>query len=147
MPAKSPLPQRPVVGIGIVLIKNDQVLLVQRGRAPNAGQWSLPGGKQELGETAHQAARRELREETGLECGALVLAGYADAIHHDEMGNIDFHYTILDFAAPYIGGEAVAGDDAARLSWVREDELETYGVWKIAQQIIRNAFIVLDQNF
>lgn len=143
---KSPHPQRPAVGIGIVLIKDDRVLLVQRGRPPNAGQWSLPGGKQELGETAHEAARRELREETGLECGTLVLAGYADAIHHDEMGNIDYHYTILDFAGPYLGGEAVAGDDAARLTWVREDELDAYGVWSLAQQIIRTAFTLIGKN-
>lgn len=146
MPDKSPHPQRPAVGIGIVLIKDDRVLLVQRGRPPNAGQWSLPGGKQELGETAHEAARRELREETGLNCGTLVLAGYADAIHRDEMGHIDYHYTILDFAAPYLGGEAVAGDDAAQLAWVREDELEAYGVWSIAQKIIRTAFMLVGKN-
>ncbi|MDE2459542.1 MAG: NUDIX domain-containing protein, partial [Rhodospirillales bacterium] len=71
----SSYPTAPKVGIGIVLLKDDEVLLVRRGKPPAAGSWSLPGGKQELGETAEEAARRELREETGLECGPMVLAG------------------------------------------------------------------------
>ncbi|MDE2240088.1 MAG: NUDIX hydrolase, partial [Rhodospirillales bacterium] len=94
-------PTAPKVGIGIVLLKDDQVLLVRRGKPPGAGQWSLPGGRQELGETAEETARRELFEETGLRCGKLVLAGHADSIHRDAEGKIEFHYTILDFASRY----------------------------------------------
>lgn len=116
----SGLPTRPYVGIGIILLRGDDVLLIKRGKPPGLGRWSLPGGRQELGETAEAAARRELREETGLVCGELRLAGYADAIHRDAQGRIEFHYTILDFCGLYAGGTARAGDDAADIAWARD---------------------------
>lgn len=132
-------PSAPKVGIGIVLIKNDEVLLVRRGKPPGVGQWSLPGGKQELGETAEETARRELREETGLECGPLVLAAHVDSIHRDARGRIEFHYTILDFAARYVGGEAVAGDDVREVAWARPEEFDRYELWSEARRIIAAA--------
>lgn len=136
----SSYPTAPKVGIGIVLIRDDQVLLVQRGKPPGVGSWSLPGGKQELGETAEETARRELWEETGLECGPLFLAGHVDSIHRDADGGIEFHYTILDFTARYTGGEAVAGDDVLEVAWAHPDEFETYNLWDEARRIIAAAF-------
>ena len=117
-------PARPMVGIGVVLLRADTVLLIRRGRAPSLGQWALPGGAQELGETAEAAARRELREESGLQAGPMTLAAHVDSIHPDEGGAIRYHYTILDFAARWVGGEPVAGGDAtdavfAPLYWNR----------------------------
>ena len=76
-------PARPLVGIGIIVLRADAVLLVRRGRPPSEGKWSLPGGAQKLGETAEAAARRELFEETGLQVGALRLVAHADSIHPD----------------------------------------------------------------
>lgn len=136
----SSYPTTPKVGIGIVLLRNDEVLLARRGKPPGAGLWSLPGGKQELGETAEAAARRELFEETGLHCGPLVLAGHVDSIHRNAEGKIEFHYTILDFAARYIGGEPVAGDDVREVTWARADEFDHYALWKEARRMIEAAF-------
>ena len=133
----------PKIGVGIILIKNDQVLLVQRANPPGAGKWSLPGGKQELGETAMQTARRELREETGLECGELTLAGYVDSIHHDETGRIIFHYTILDFAARYVGGTPAPSDDVLDVAWASPHEFDAYELWDEAKRLITTAFTLL----
>jgi ADP-ribose pyrophosphatase YjhB (NUDIX family) len=128
------------VGIGVILRRGAEVLLIRRGKAPERGAWALPGGSQELGETVEQAARRELREETGLECGELTLVGYADSIHHDAEGRILYHYTILDFGARYIGGDATPGDDATDIAWVRADEFDDYDLWHGARRVIRAAF-------
>ncbi len=119
-------PQRPLVGIGVVLLKPGEVLLIRRGREPAQGQWSFPGGAQRLGETAEAAARRELLEETGLQAGPLVLAAYADSIHRDDAGAIRFHYTILDFCGAWGGGEARAGGDAADVVWAPLHDLERF---------------------
>jgi 8-oxo-dGTP diphosphatase len=129
-------PSRPIVGIGIVVLKGDSVLLVRRGNPPNAGSWTLPGGAQELGETAAEAARRELKEETGLEVGELHLAAAVDSIRRDETGRVQFHYTIVDFACAWQGGEPVARSDAREAIWVPLERLGEYGLWREAHRVI-----------
>jgi ADP-ribose pyrophosphatase YjhB (NUDIX family) len=121
-------PQRPIVGIGVVLCRPGHVLLIRRGRAPAVGQWSFPGGAQRLGETAEAAARRELREETGLEAGPLQLVTYADSIHRDSNGRLRFHYTILDFCGAWQHGEPRAGGDAADVAWAPVHALERFAL-------------------
>ncbi len=135
-------PNHPMVGIGVVLLKprsNDApaaVLLVRRGKPPAMGSWSLPGGAQELGETAEHAARRELAEETGLTAGPLLLAANVDSIHHDADGRIQFHYTILDFAGLWETGEPVAGGDVTEAVFARLDDLARFDLWSEAHRVI-----------
>jgi len=142
---KRDYPIRPLVGIGVVLLKppsattTGAVLLVRRGKPPAMGQWSLPGGAQDLGETAEQAARRELAEETGLSCGPLILAANVDSIHRDAAGRVQYHYTILDFAGCWQGGVPVAGSDVTDALFVPLDGLDRYGLWSEAHRVIDTA--------
>lgn len=129
-------PLRPIVGIGVAVLRPGAVLLVRRGKPPNAGAWSLPGGAQELGETAEAAARRELLEESGLAVGALRLAGNVDSIHRDADGRVRYQYTILDFAARWRGGDPVAGGDVTEAVWADFESLDGYDLWSEAIRII-----------
>lgn len=134
-------PSRPIVGIGIVVLRpcdggDVEVLLVRRGKPPNIGTWTLPGGAQELGETAEEAARRELAEETGLVVGTLHLAANVDNIQRDESGRIRYHYTIIDFAARWDGGTAVAGGDVTEAKWAPLDQLDAFSLWREAHRVI-----------
>ena len=122
-------PTRPFVGIGIVVIKGDQVLLCRRGKPPNVGSWTLPGGAQDVGETCETAARRELMEETGLSVGDLHFCAHVDTLRRDDDGRVRFHYTILDFAALWTGGEPIAGSDVSAVQWAPLDALDPYDLW------------------
>lgn len=129
-------PPRPIVGIGVAVLRPDAVLLVRRGKAPNAGSWSLPGGAQELGETAETAARRELLEEAGLEVGPLLLAANVDSIERDADGRVRYHYTIIDFAARWISGTPIAGSDVTDAVWASFDQFDRYELWDEARRVI-----------
>lgn len=131
-------PARPIVGIGIVVLRADPpaVLLVRRGKPPNLGSWTLPGGAQELGETAEAAARRELAEETGLQVGPLYLAANVDIIQPDPDGRIRYHYTIIDFAAAWDSGALQAGDDAAEAIWAPLAQLDDHVLTSEVRRVI-----------
>lgn len=131
-------PQRPLVGIGVAVLRPvaPAVLLVRRGKPPHEGSWSLPGGAQELGETAEAAARRELEEETGLRVGDLHLAANVDSIHRDPDGRVRYHYTIIDFAAVWAGGTPTAGGDVTEAVWAPLDALESFALWSEAHRVI-----------
>jgi ADP-ribose pyrophosphatase YjhB (NUDIX family) len=104
---------RPEVAVGAVAVRDDALLLVRRGRGPAAGEWSVPGGRVEPGETLHAAVVRELLEETGLEVVVDRFLGWVERI------GVDFHFVILDFAVTVLGDTPpVAGDDAAEVMWV-----------------------------
>jgi ADP-ribose pyrophosphatase YjhB (NUDIX family) len=129
-------PDRPWVGIGVIAFRGDEVLLVRRRKPPRLGSWSLPGGAQHLGEGAQQAARRELREETGIEVGPLLLADVIDAVTTDAAGRVRFHYTIVDYAGHWLAGEARAGDDVSEVAWARIGVLPAYDLTMEATAVI-----------
>ena len=132
-------PDRPWVGIGCVVFRGEQVLLVRRGKPPRIGSWSLPGGAQHVGETAEDAARRELHEEAGVKVGPMVLAIVVDAISHDDDGRALYHYTIIDFAAVWIAGEARAGDDVSEVTWAAPEDFAAYDLTPATHRAIAAA--------
>lgn len=130
-------PDRPIVGVGVVVWRGEHVLLIQRGKAPRLGEWSIPGGAQELGETVEGAGRREVLEETGIEIDVTGFLAVVDAIRPDDEGRIRSHYTLIDFSAEWVAGDLRPGDDAADCRWVHPDELPAYGLWDETLRIIR----------
>lgn len=130
-------PPRPIIGVGTVVWSGEKVLLVRRGRPPRRGQWSLPGGAQHLGETMAEAARREVREEAGIE---IVLddepIATIDLIERDPGGGVRFHYTLIDFTAEAVPGDLRPGDDADDAGWFDLDELPSLGLWSETVRII-----------
>jgi ADP-ribose pyrophosphatase YjhB (NUDIX family) len=129
-------PTRPWVGIGVLAFRGPDILLIRRGRPPRLGEWSLPGGAQRLGERAEDCARRELREETGIEVGPLELLAVVDAITPGEDGAPRFHYTIIDYAARWAGGEARAGGDVSAVQWYDSARVGEVGLWPEATRVI-----------
>jgi 8-oxo-dGTP diphosphatase len=130
-------PERPMVGVGVVVWRDDKFLLIQRGKPPRRGSWSLPGGAQELGETVRETAAREIREETGVEIEVKALIDVFDTIARDDEGRVRLQYTLIDFTAEWRSGEPVAGDDAMGVRWAGLDEIEGYDLWKETARAIR----------
>jgi 8-oxo-dGTP diphosphatase len=132
-------PSHPVAGVGVVVWWGERVLLVQRGRPPRLGQWSLPGGGQQLGETVAEAARREVLEEAGIEIEVGAIVATIDLIERDPQGRVRFHYTLIDFTAEARSEALTAGDDAADARWFDLDEIEELGLWSETVRVIHLA--------
>jgi mutator protein MutT len=121
-------PDRPLVGVGAVVVDDGRVLLVKRGHEPLRGEWSLPGGAVELGETLEDALRREVREETCLEIEVGPIVEVLDRIRYDPDGRVEFHYVLVDFACRKSGGALACASDAEQAVWADASDLATYGV-------------------
>lgn len=129
-------PSQPVVGVGVVVWQDDQVLLIKRSKPPRAGQWSLPGGAQKLGETLAEAAAREVREETGIAIRLGDIIATLDLIDRDDEGRVRHHYTLVDFVAEALETVLNAGDDAADARWFGHGEIDQLGLWSETVRII-----------
>lgn len=133
-------PERPIVGVGGVVISKGRALLIKRGHPPLEGQWSIPGGTLEVGETLQEGVRRELTEEAGVEVRVLDLIEVFERIFHDEAGKIQYHFVILDYLCEGVSGEPRAGSDVVDVAWATEAELERYSLTPTATRVIRRAF-------
>jgi len=150
-------PDRPVVGVGGVVIENGRALLIRRGTEPLLGQWSIPGGTLELGESLENGVIRELKEETGLTVRIVEMIEVFDRIYEDEADAAGgeksgsssiaakkkgprYHYVIIDYLCERIDGEAKAGSDVTDVAFATEDELVQYGLTETATRILRKAF-------
>ena len=129
-------PDYPMVGVGVVVWKDETVLLIQRGKPPRAGAWSLPGGRQELGETTREAGVREVLEETGIKIEIKDLIDVVDTINRDDSGRVRMQYTLVDYWAEWKSGEPTAGTDAAAARWVHPKDLPDYNLWDETLRVI-----------
>ncbi len=130
-------PTRPWVGVGVVVTKGRDVLMIRRGKPPRQGQWSLPGGVQELGETVRETAVREVLEETGIEIALGPIADVVDSVTRDDDGRVLHHYTLVDFSAVWVAGEPRAGDDAQDARWFSLAELKAETLWPETLRLIK----------
>ena len=144
-------PERPIVGVGGVVIEDGRTLLIRRGSEPLLGQWSIPGGTLELGETLIEGTERELREETGLLVRVLGLIEVFERINFgrgadetwstlEERRRPRFHFVIADYLCERISGEPVAGGDVTDVAWAGETELDEFSLTPTATRVIRKAF-------
>ena len=154
---KRDYPDRPIVGVGAIIIDHQNidhqnredrgcVLLIKRGSPPLLGEWSLPGGVVELGETLRAAAEREAQEETGLHVKAGEVIEVLDRIIPGREGAPQYHYVLIDFLCTVQGGELRAGGDAADVRWAGERELAKYKLEQPAVEVIRKAFLAANQH-
>jgi len=137
MPVRREYPDAPIVSVGVMVRRGDRVLLVQRGHAPSYGRWSLPGGVVELGESIREAARREVREECGIEIEPGAVISVFEPIWRDDAGRVQYHYVVIDLLADYQGGEVRVGSDSLDARWVGARDLDTLDVTKSAAELVR----------
>jgi 8-oxo-dGTP diphosphatase len=136
-------PERPFLGVGAIVVQDGRVLLARRANPPLQGEWSIPGGLVETGETAAEATVREVREETGLEVRALRLVEVFERIVRDSAGRVEYHFVLLDYLCEVLSGEAAAGDDVTELRWVAAGELEQCSVAPGTCAVVRKALTLL----
>jgi 8-oxo-dGTP diphosphatase len=133
-------PKQPLVGVGALIIDNGRAVLIKRGKAPLLGEWSIPGGMLELGETLRQGAEREALEETGLVVRATELLGVFDRVVPDGDGRVVYHYVLIDFLCEKVLGELRAGADAADARWFTPEEISHLPLAEDTAGVIQAAF-------
>ena len=133
-------PDVPLIGVGAVIVDAGRVALVRRGQPPLLGEWSIPGGVLEVGETLREGAMREAREETGLIVDAGELLGIFERLVPGDDGRLRYHYVLMDFLCVWTGGDLLAASDAADVRWFRPEELEALKLAPDTLAVIQKAF-------
>ena len=133
-------PERPIVGVAAVVIEDERVVLVRRGRPPAYGEWSLPGGAVEPGEMLEEAVVREVQEEIGLKVEVVEVVAVLDRIFRDEEGEAQYHYVLIDFLCRKIGGKMQASSDVISCSLVPFSALAQYDLTKETKEVIGKAY-------
>ena len=132
-------PERPIVGVGAIVLDGDCVLLVKRAHEPLKGEWSVPGGVVDVGETLEEAIRREVREETCLEVEVGPIVDVLDRIRYDPNGRVKFHYVLIDFLCRPLSGTLQCASDAEEAAWAKRAHLDRYGVADATISVIDKA--------
>ena len=138
-------PKRPILGVGAIIIESGCVVLVERGREPLKGYWSLPGGILECGEKLDQGVRREVLEETGLEVEPLSVFEIFERIISDAEGTTEYHYVVIDYWCRPMGGRLAASSDVSRVAWVTEQNLHDYRLTDGTLSVVERAFAKLQR--
>lgn len=136
-------PAHPVVGVGAVVVLGGKALIIKRAHEPRKGEWSLPGGLLELGESLQDAVLREIKEETNLDVEVGPVIETFDRVHRDDDGRIRYHFVIVDFVCWPKGGAAMPGSDADAVAWVTAAEIDDYSVNAHAKAVILRGLEVL----
>jgi 8-oxo-dGTP diphosphatase len=132
-------PDRPIIGCLAVVRRGGRVLLAQRSVPPGIGRWGFPGGLQELGETAHQCAQRELKEETGIDADPLDTIGVLDSLLHDEVGKVQVHFTLVVVLLDWRSGEGEPIEDATALGWFTREEAGALALFPNVEALMEKA--------
>jgi ADP-ribose pyrophosphatase YjhB (NUDIX family) len=132
-------PERPIVGVGAVIVEGGKVLLIRRRYEPLKGQWSLPGGAVEVGEALERAVEREMLEETGLAVDVGPVIEVFDRITRDEARRVRYHFVLIDYLCRPTGGELRAGSDVDAAIWADPAQLAQYALTEKATAVIQRA--------
>jgi ADP-ribose pyrophosphatase YjhB (NUDIX family) len=138
-------PSLPIVGVGAVILREGEVLIVRRANPPLQGEWSIPGGALDLGEKLRDGVAREVREETGLEVEVGPVLDVFDSIFPDAEGRTQYHYVLVDYLCHPLPGTAVAATDASELRWAKPEELPALGMKQVTIDLICKAAALGDE--
>ena len=138
-PLNRDYPERPLLGVGAIVLRNQHILVVRRANPPLQGKWSIPGGMVETGETLRESVIREIKEETGLIIEPVELIEVFERILRDASSRVQYHYVVIDYLCRLVSGEACSGSDVSEIRWVRLEDLRELGITPETNEVIHKA--------